>query len=81
MPLPTAHLLEILRRVSAGKHLGGGDVPSSSLRDDIDLLLVLRLIEPDGLSPYRLTTLGALVLDQSSSCMKIPPNGSRAGSM
>jgi hypothetical protein len=56
------HLLEILRRVRAGKHLVGGDVPLPSLHEEVDRLLVRRLIEPDGTSPYRLTQLGAEVL-------------------
>lgn len=55
------HLLEILRRVGAGKHLGGGDVPLASLQDEIDRLLTLRLIEPAGACPYRLTQLGVQV--------------------
>ena len=56
------HLLEILTRVRTGKQLGGGDVPLASLQSDVDMLLHLRLIEPSGSCPYRLTQLGALVL-------------------
>lgn len=57
------HMLEILRLVRAGKHFGGGDVPLATLQDEIDRLIALRQIEPDGATPYRLTTLGATVLD------------------
>ena len=57
------HQVEILRRVRDGKHLGGGDVPLANLQDEVDRLLELRLIEPDGTKPYRLTAIGAVVLD------------------
>lgn len=56
------HQIEILRRVRDGKHLGGGDVPLASLQNEVARLLVLRLIEPFGTCPYRLTELGAQVL-------------------
>ncbi len=55
--------LEILRRVRDGKHLGRGGVPLASLQDEVDRLLELRLIEPGGTDPYRLTLIGAVVLD------------------
>jgi len=55
------HQLEILRRVRAGQHLGGGDVPLASLQEEIDRLQTLRLIEPAATCPYRLTQLGVRV--------------------
>ena len=44
----------------AGKYLG--TVPLAELRSDVDLMLALRLIEPSGACPYRLTTAGARIL-------------------
>jgi len=61
------HQIEILRRVGAGKHLGGGDVPLANLQEEIDRLLALHLIESDGASQYRLTEIGALVLSATES--------------
>ena len=56
------HLLEILNRVRAGKHLGRGDMPAPTLQSDISLLLVLRLIERGVIFPFRLTAVGAQAL-------------------
>ena len=39
MPTTPHSLLEILRRVRVGKHLGGGNLPLATLMGDIDLLL------------------------------------------
>ena len=44
----------------------GGSVATERLRRDVDLLLVLHLVEAAWASPYRLTTLGATVLDAIS---------------
>jgi hypothetical protein len=52
--------LGILQGVRAGKYLGA--VPLEQLRSDVDLMLELRLIEPSGACPYRLTTAGAQIL-------------------
>jgi hypothetical protein len=68
------HLLEIFRRVRAGRHLGGGDVPLASLQSDVDMLLNLRLIEPAGDCLYRLTQLGALVFDGMKSAAGSAPS-------
>ncbi len=68
------HLLEILRRVGAGKHLGGGDVPLASLESDVEMLLHLRLIEPSDNGPYRLTQLGARVFDGMKSAASSAPS-------
>lgn len=52
--------LEILERVRAGRFLGDAAVPD--LRSELELMLALRLIEPSGMCPYRLTAVGAQVL-------------------
>jgi hypothetical protein len=46
--------------VRTGKYLG--TVPLDDLRDDVDLMLALRLIEPSGAWPYRLTVAGTRIL-------------------
>ena len=79
----TLDQLELLQRAQDGVLMWGGSVATYRLRREVDLLIALRLVEPAGAVPYRLTQLGALVLAtacvQSSSCRKMPPNGSRAG--
>ena len=40
----------------------GGNVAADRLRREVGLLLAMRLVEPAGAVPYRLTPLGALVL-------------------
>jgi hypothetical protein len=55
--------IELLRRTRDGLAPWGGVVRLDRLQAQIELLLALRLIEPDGTNPYRLTALGALVLD------------------
>lgn len=61
------HQIEILRRVGAGKHLGGGDVPLANLQEEIDRLLALHLIKSAGASRYRLTEIGERVLSAAES--------------
>ncbi len=51
---------EILRRVRAGHYLS--HLPAADLQSEIELMLALRLIEPTGACPYRLTTVGAKIL-------------------
>jgi hypothetical protein len=55
--------LELLRRAREGLPMWGGSLAIARLRRDIDLLLALRLVEPAGSNPYRLTTLGETLLE------------------
>ncbi len=59
----------ILEAVRAGRYLGR--VPLDELRADVDLLLELRIIEPSGACPYRLTAIGARVL--AAAAMQAAP--------
>ncbi len=59
----------ILERVRARHHLG--DVPLEVLRTEVELLLELRLIEPSGACPYRLTSSGARMLELATAA-RIP---------
>ncbi len=43
------------------------------LRRDIELLMTLRLLEPDGRHPYRLTALGAAVVAAAMLDDRDPP--------
>lgn len=45
-----------------------GSVAIPRLRRDVDLLVALRLVEPAGAVPYRLTALGAMVLAALGGC-------------
>lgn len=54
---------ELLQRARDGLPMWGGSVATDRLRRDVDLLFALRLIEPAGACPYRLTPTGALVLE------------------
>jgi len=58
--------LELLQRARDGLPMWGGSVATHRLRREVDLLLALRLLEPAGALPYRLTALGAAVLDATS---------------
>ncbi len=60
----TPDQLELLQRARDGLPMWGGSVATSRLRREVDLLLAMRLVEPDGAHPYRLTVLGALVLER-----------------
>jgi len=62
LPALTTDQLELLHRARDGFPIWGGSVAIDRLRRDVDLLLALRLVEPAGATPYRLTTLGATVL-------------------
>lgn len=62
----TRDQLELLQRAHDGLPMWGGSMATARLRRDVDLLLALRLVEPGGANPYRLTTLGATVLDAVS---------------
>ena len=42
----------------------GGSTATLRLRREVDLLLAMGLVEPDGAHPYRLSALGALVLER-----------------
>ena len=55
--------IQLLRRARDGLAPWDGMVRLDRLQAEIELLLALRLIEPDSVNPYRLTALGALVLD------------------
>jgi hypothetical protein len=66
MPALTGDQLELLQRARDGVPMWGGSVAIDRLRRDVDLLLALRLVEPAGTVPYRLTALGAAVLDSVS---------------
>ena len=50
----------VLEAVSAGRYVGC--VPFDELRADVELMLDLRLIEPSGACPYRLTAIGSRIL-------------------
>ena len=65
--------IEILRRVRAGRHLGGGDVPLASLESHICQMIVMRLIKPAGARPYRLTAIGVEVLNAAAALNGAPP--------
>lgn len=58
----TADQLELLGRARDGLPMWGGSTATDRLRREVDLLLAMRLIEPAGAHPYRLTALGALAL-------------------
>ena len=58
----TSDQLELLQRARDGLPMWGGSVAIDRLRSDVELLFSLRLVEPAGAVPYRLTALGALVL-------------------
>ena len=45
----------------------GGSVAIDRLRREVELLLAMSLVEPAGAVPYRLTPLGALVLDSAAA--------------
>jgi hypothetical protein len=62
MPALTGDQFELLQRARDGLPMWGGSVAIDRLRRDVDLLLALRLVEPDGLCPYRLTEIGSQVL-------------------
>jgi hypothetical protein len=53
--------LAILQATRAGVWVGA--VPFDKLQADVKLMLALRLIEPTGQCPYRLTPAGAKVLE------------------
>jgi hypothetical protein len=57
-----ADQVELLQRACDGIPMWGGSAATERLRRDVDLLFALRLIEPVGTCPYRLTAAGALVL-------------------
>lgn len=63
MPPLTGDQLELLQRARDGLPVWGGSVAIDRLRRDVDLLLALRLVEPACANPYRLTPVGATVLD------------------
>lgn len=58
----TADQLELLRRARDGLPMWGGSVATERLQRDVEVLFALRLIEPAGATPYRLTAIGAQVL-------------------
>jgi hypothetical protein len=62
----TADQLELLGRARDGMPLWGGSTATNRLAREVELLLALRLIEPAGQQPYRLTALGATVLEPPS---------------
>ncbi len=59
----TPDQLELLQRALVGLPMWGGSLATARLRHEVELLLALRLVEPGGQVPYRLTALGARVLD------------------
>jgi hypothetical protein len=62
----TADLLALLQRAREGMPMWGGSVATDRLRPEVDLLLARGLVERQGEEPYRLTSLGARVLDAVS---------------
>jgi len=63
MPALTDDQLELLQRAHDGLPMWGGSVATERLRRDVELLFALRLIEPAGACPYRVTAAGAAVLE------------------
>ena len=59
----TRDQLELLQRARAGLPMWGGSIATHRLQREVDMLLALRLVEPAGACPYRLTALGAATLD------------------
>ena len=59
----TSDQLELLLRARDGLPMSGGSVATERLRREVELLFALRLIEPVAALPYRLTALGAQVLE------------------
>jgi hypothetical protein len=57
---------ELLERARDAKFMWGGGVPLASLQGEVELLLALRLIEPAGLSQYRLIGIGDEVLSATA---------------
>jgi len=68
-----ADQLELLQRARAGLPMWGGSVATNRLHREVDLLFALRLVEPDGRHPYRLSALGAAVLDAATRAGRDPP--------
>ncbi len=63
----TSDQLELLERAHNGLPMWGGSIATDRLRREVELQLTMRLVEPAGAVPYRLTSLGALVLGVSRS--------------
>ena len=55
----------VLQGVGTGRYLGAE--PFDDLRAEVALMLELRLIEPSGACPYRLTATGAKILAIATS--------------
>jgi hypothetical protein len=68
-----ADQLELLQRTRDGLPMWGGSVATNRLRREVDLLFALRLVEPDGRRPYRLSALGAAVLHAAKCDGRDPP--------
>ena len=62
----TTDQLELLQRTRDGQPMWGGSLATERLRREVELLLKLRLVEAAGHASYRLTALGAQVLDALS---------------
>ena len=62
----TPEQLELLERARADRPMWGGSVATDRLRREVELLLALHLIEVDGPHSYKLTAMGAAVLDMVS---------------
>ena len=65
--------LELLQRARNGLPMWGGSVATNRLRRHVNLLFALRLVEPDGRHPYRLSALGAAVLHAAMRDCRDPP--------
>ena len=60
MDILNTHQFALLEGVRRGQY--SGSAPLEELRPEIDLMLELRIIEPSGACPYRLTSIGVRVL-------------------
>jgi len=75
----TSDQIELLQRAREGLPMWGGSTATARLRRELELLLLLRLVEPAGRDPYRLTALGADVLDALSHHPAASSSGAQRG--
>jgi len=69
----TPFQLELLWRAGLGSPIWGGSIATDRLRRDVELLWALGLVEPDARYPYRLSALGAAVLEAATRADRDPP--------
>lgn len=63
MAVLTADQIELLQRARDGMPMWDGSMTTNRLSRELDLWFAPQLIEPAGTTPYRLTAIGAVVLE------------------